>query len=329
MRHAIRAIAVATGLACAATSARGHACGPPPTLRQYVASAEPILLVRAVERRRVPAEDCDCACDSRERVTFEVVESWTGGGPRTLDMDLYSDPAGPPPVLLLVGTYDPEEGGPPEHFAIHLFKDLDDPAVAVMRKAVERASVLARQGDSPEPGLLRIHIVESLLQAATRPDGLNEASRLAYAPEPAPLVLSDGEARDVDAAAVRDDLQGWELVQVLALLDEALSPELRALVLRRVDEAVASEEPRSYLIDPLLHALGSEHGPLLEIEDDVGSEDEALPGVPSEDEREVEEPTAEEMRRWQEEADRRTAVLNARWKDFGKAWPALRRTLVR
>ena len=329
MRHAIRAIAVATGLACAATAARGHACGPPPTLRQYVASAEPVLLVRAIESRQVPAEDCTCACDSRERVTFEVLESWTGDGPRTLEMDLYPDPAGPPPVLLLVGTYDPEEGGPPGHFTIHLFKDLDDPAVAVMREAVDRAAVLARQGDSPDPGLLRIHIVESLLQAATRLDGLNEASRLAWSPQSTPLVLSDGEARDVEAAAVRDDLQGWELVQLLALLDGAPGPELRALVLKRVDEAVASEEPVSYLVDLLLQALGAEHRPLLEIADAEGSEEEALPGVPSADGREVEEPTAEEMRRWQEEADRRAEIVKARWSDFGKAWPALRKSLVR
>ena len=113
----------------------------------------------------------------------------------------------------------------------------------MVREAVDRAAVLARQGEPPDPGLLRAHIVESLLQAATRVDGLNEASRLAWAPQLTPLVLSDGEARDVEAAAVRDDLQGWELAQFLALLDGAPSPELRALVLKRVDEAVASEEP--------------------------------------------------------------------------------------
>lgn len=328
MTHAIRAMAVATGLACAAISTRGFACGPPPTLRQFVASAEPILLVQPVERRQVPAEECTCGCESQERITFEVLESWTGGGPRTLVMDLYSDPDEPQPAMLLVGTFNKERGVPPVYFPIHAFKDRDDPAVGVVREAVNRAAVLARQGESPDPGLLRVHIVESLLQAATRVDGLNEASRLAWAREPTPLVLSEQEAEDVAAAAVRDDLKGWELAQVLALLDTVTNPELRALVLNRVDEAVGSEEP-DYLVDLFLRALGSECQPLREIEDEEGVEGEALPDAPPADGLEYEEPTAEEMRRWQEEANRLAAVENQRWSEFREAWPALRKTLVR
>ncbi len=328
MTHAIRAMAVATCLACAAISTRVHACGPPPTLRQLVASAEPILLVQAVERSQVPAEECTCGCESQERITFEVLESWTGGGPRTLVIDLYSDPDEPQPAMLLVGTFNRERGVPPEYFPIHSFKDRDDPAVGVVREAVNRAAVLARQGESPDPGLLRVHIVESLLQAATRVDGLNEASRLAWAREPTPLVLSDQEAEDVAAAAVRDDLKGWELAQVLALLDEVTSPELRALVLKRVDEMVGSEEPE-YLVDVYLRALSPECQPLLEIEDEEGVEGEVLPDALPTDGLEYEEPTAEEMRRWQEEADRLAVIEKQRWSEFREAWPALRKTLVR
>jgi hypothetical protein len=321
-------MAVATCLACAATSARGHACGPPPTLRQYVASAEPILLVLAVARRQVPAEECACGCDSRERVTFEVLESWTGDGPRTLEMDVYSGPDEPQPAVLLVGTYKGEPGDPPEYFPIHAFKDRDDPAVGVVREAVNRAVVLARQGDSPDPGLLRVHIVASLLQSATRVDGLNEASRLTWAREPDPLVLSEQEAEDVAAAAVRDDLKSWELAQVLALLDDVASPELRALVLKRVDEAVGSEEP-DFLVDRFLRALGLESRPLLDIEDEEGVEGEMLPDAAPADVLEYEEPTAEEMQRWQEEANRLAAIENQKWSEFRLAWPALRTTLVR
>lgn len=328
MTHAIRAMAVATCLACAATSSRGHACGPPPTLRQIVASAEPILLVQAVERRPVPAEEFNCGCESQERITFEVLESWTGGGPQTLVMDLYSRPDEPQPAMLLVGTFNREGEVPPEYFPIHPFKDRDDPAVGVAREAVNRAVVLARQGESPDPGLLRVHIVASLLEAATRVDGLNEASRLARAREATPLVLSDQEAEDVAAAAVRDDLKSWELAQVLALLDTVTNPELRALVLKRVDEAVGSEEPE-YLVDLFLRALDSGCQPLLEIEDEDGVAGEALPDAPPADGLEYEEPTAEEMRRWQEEADRLAAIEKQRWSEFRGAWPALRKTLVR
>ena len=328
MTHAIRAMAVATCLACAVISTRGHACGPPPTLRQLVASAEPILLVQAVERRQVPAEECTCGCESQERITFEVLESWTGGGPRTLVMDLYSDPEEPQPAMLLVGTFNREQGASPGYFPIHSFKDRDDPAVDVVREAVNRAVVLARQGEFPDTGLLRVHIVASLLHAATRVDGLNEALRLAWAREATPLVLSDREAEDVAAAAVRDDLKSWELAQVLALFDEVTSPELRALVLKRVDEAVGSEEPE-YLVDLFLRALRSECPPSVEVEGEEGGEGEALPDAPLADELEYEEPTAEEMRRWQEEADRLAAVEKQRWSEFRVAWPALRKTLVR
>lgn len=328
MTHALRAMAVVTCLACAAISTRGHACGPPPTLRQTIASAEPILLVQAVERRQVPAEECTCGCESQERVTFEVLESWTGGGPRTLVMDLYSGPDEPHPAMLLVGTFNQEQGAVLGYFPIHSFKDRDDPAVGVVREAVNRAAVLARQGEFPDPGLLRAHIVESLLQAATRVDGLNEASRLAWAREPTPLVLSDQEAEAVAAAAVRDDLKSWELAQVLALFEEVTSPELRALALKRVDEAIGSEEP-DYLVDLFLRALGSERQPLLEIEDEEELEAEALPAAPPADGLEYEEPTVEEMRRWQEEADRRAAIENQKWSEFRRAWPALRKTLVR
>lgn len=328
MTHAIRAMAVATCLACAVISTRGHACGPPPTLRQLVASAEPILLVQAVERRQVPAEECTCGCESQERITFEVLESWTGGGPRTLVMDLYSDPEEPQPAMLLVGTFNREQGASPGYFPIHSFKDRDDPAVDVVREAVNRAVVLARQGEFPDTGLLRVHIVASLLHAATRVDGLNEALRLAWAREATPLVLSDREAEDVAAAAVRDDLKSWELAQVLALFDEVTSPELRELVLKRVDEAVGSEEPE-YLVDLFLRALGSECQPSVEIEDEEGVEGEALPDAPLSDGLEYEEPTAEEMRRWQEEVDRLAAIEKQRWSDFREAWPALRKTLVR
>jgi hypothetical protein len=212
----------------------------------------------------MPAGECGCDCDSRERVTFEVLERWIGDGPRNIEMDVYSGPDEPPPALLLVGTFNREGGDPPGHFPIHSFKDRDDPAVGVVRKAVDRAAALERHGDSPEPGLLRAHIVESLLRTATRVDGLNEASRLAWAKDPTPLALSEREAWAVSAAAVRDDLRGWELAQVLALLDEAASPELRSLVLKRVDEAVASEEPE-YLVDLLLRSLGVRRQPLFEI----------------------------------------------------------------
>jgi|GEM_PF-6540657 len=328
MTNAIRAMVVATGLACAAIPTRGHACGPPPTLRQVVASAEPVLLVQAVERRQVPAEECTCGCESQERVTFEVLESWTGGGPRTLVMDLYSGADEPRPELLLVGTFNRERGASPVCFPIHAFKDRDDPAVGVVREAVNRAAVLARQGESPDPGLLRAHIVASLLQSATRVDGLNEASRLAWAREPAALVLSDQEAEDVAAVAVRDDLKGWELAQVLALLGKVTSPELRALVLKRVDEAVGSEEP-DYLVDLFLRALGSACQPTLEIENEEGVEGEALPGAPAADGLEYEEPTAEEMRRWEEEANRLAEIEKQRWTEFRGAWPDLRKTLAR
>lgn len=330
MRHAIRAMAVVTCLACAAISARGLACGPPPTLRQYVASAEPILLVQAVARRQMPAEECTCGCDSRERVTFEVLESWTGDGPRTLEMDVYSGPDEPQPAILLVGTYNPEGADTPEYFPIHSFEDRDEPAVGVVREAVNRAAVLARQGDSPDPDLLRVHIVASLLRAATRVDGLNEASRLVWAREPAPFLLSDQEADDVAAAAVRDDLKGWELAQVLALLGEVASPGLRSLVLKRVDEAAGSEEP-DYFVDLFLRALEPGYRPLLEIEDEeeVEVEGEALPDAAPADGLEYEEPTAEEMQRWQEEANRLAAIEKQRWSDFREAWPALRTTLVR
>ena len=142
------------------------------------------------------------------------------------------------------------------------------------------------------------------------------------------MVLSDREAEDVAAAAVRDDLKSWELAQVLALFDEVTSPELRALVLKRVDEAVGSEEPE-YLVDLFLRALGSECQPSVEIEDEEGVEGEALPDAPLSDGLEYEEPTAEEMRRWQEEADRLAAVEKQRWSEFRVAWPALRKTLVR
>lgn len=328
MTHAIRAMAVATCLACAAISTRGNACGPPPTLRQYVSSAEPILLVQAVERSPMPAEECTCGCESQERITFEVLESWTGGGPRTLVMDLYSGPDEPQPAMLLVGTFNREQGDSPGYFPIHSFKDRDDPAIGVVREAVNRAAVLARQGEFPDPGLLRVHIFESLLQAATRVDGLNEASRLAWAREPTPLVLNDREAADVAAAAVRDDLKGWELAQVLALFEEVTSPELRALALKRVDEAVGSEEP-DYLVDLFLRALGLECEPLLEIEDEEELEAEAMPDAPPADGQEYDEPTEEEMRRWQEEASRLAAIENQKWSEFREAWPALRKTLVR
>jgi hypothetical protein len=328
MTQAIRAMAVVALLACAAVSNRGQACGPPPTLRQYVASAEPILLVQAVGRSPVPAEECTCGCESQVRMTFDVLESWTGDGPRTLVMDLYSGPDEPRPAILLVGTFNREQGASTRHFPIHAFEDRDDPAVGVMREAVGRAVVLARHGETPDPGLLRVHIVESLLQAATRVDGLNEASRLAWAREPTPFVLNDQEAEAVAAAAVRDDLKGWELAQVVALLQEAPSPELRALVLKRVDEAVGSEEPE-YLVDLYLRALGLECQPLLDIEDEDGVEGEALPGALPVDGLEYEEPTVEEMRRWQEEADRLAATEKQRWSEFREAWPALRKTLVR
>jgi hypothetical protein len=54
-----------------------------------------------------------------------------------------------------------------------------------------------------------------------------------------------------------------------------------------------------------------------------------LPDALPADGLESEEPTAEEMQRCQEEADRLETIAKERWNELRRVWPALRKTLVR
>lgn len=288
------ATAAAAGLALASP---GEACGPPPTLRELVRDAVRVVLVRAVDRQHVPSGDCAC-CDGQERVVYQVIETWKG--PHEPYLELIEWPGGegaaPPPAasLLVLFATETEAGESPVLFPrpVRTFRTLDAPEIAVLRDAVERGLELAAS-DPPDPERLRAHVLESLRHAATRLDGLLEAWRPRWARRPE-IRFDDDEARELADVVAKELATGDELAAVGSLLGGRLTPSFRALALRRLDEAFASEKPVPWA-DPLLRVLDADATDLCDRDDDEtpAAEEPGTTVPPSEPAGDAEEPEVE------------------------------------
>lgn len=312
--HAARALGVTMALVFTWWSAPASACGPPPTLREFAAHTEQIALVHAVERKQVPSEDCACSCFPQERVTFEVLETWKGSPMETFEMDLPSDA----PAVMVVGRFRQDDGDeePSRPQRILSLEGLDDPGLPALRAAASRAVALAEQGAEPDPASLRAHILESLRHPTTRLDGLVEAWGVVGGPALKGF-LSDAEAADLASVVVKERPTGEGLALLEPLLAGRLTPGLREVVLQRLDEAFASEEPEPVeWAEPLLLLLGRETA-----DADADEVEEVAP-----DAADAVDPDAQE-RRWQEEADRYEAREREKWQELRRSWPVLRATL--
>lgn len=252
--RAFLATAAATALVLASP---GEACGPPPTLRELVRDAVRVVLVRAVDRQHVPSGDCAC-CDGQERVVYQVLETWKGPHEPYLELIEWpgAEGAAPPPAasLLVLFATETEAGESPALFPrpVRTFRTLDAPEIAVLREAVERGIELAAS-DPHDADRPRAHVLASLRHGATRLDGLLEAWRPRWARRPE-IRFDDEEARELAEILAREEAPGQELAAVASLLDGRLTPSFRALALRRLDEAFASEKPVPWA-DSLLSAL--------------------------------------------------------------------------
>lgn len=322
VRHVLRALTFAIAVTCAAWSTPASACGPPPTLRELAGGVERIALVRAVERRQLPPSDCACSCTSEDRVTFEVLEAWKGAPMERFEMDRPSS-SKQEALVLLVGLFPGRDGEPPEVYPILRTESIVDADVSVLRDAVGRAVALAEQGDTPSPALLRSHILESLRHPVTRGDGLLEAWQL-QGDAGLHDFLSEAEARDLASVVEKENPGGEALANLEPILGNHLTPGLRELAMKRLDEAFASTKPEPVgWAEPLLQLLGwAEPGACAgEAEADAAEE-------PTEVDTPVDQqPTAEQLKRWEEEQARYEVRAREKWQQLRASWPALRATL--
>lgn len=322
VRHALRALPFAIGVAGAAWTAPASACGPPPTLRRLAGHVERIALVRAVERRPLPPSDCACTCGPRDRVTFEVLEAWKGAPMERFELDRPSSEKPEAPVLV-VGLF-PGRDGPPAVFPLLGQEHVVDTDIPILRDAVGRAVALAEQGETPSPALLRVHILESLRHPITRSDGLLEAWERGSDADIHEF-LSEAEASELASVVEKENPSGEALAALEPILGNRLTPGLRALALTRLDEAFASAKPDPVeWAEPLLRALGwaepdaCADAAEVEVEEPVETAD-------TDDGSAV--PTEQQLKRWEEAQARYEARERERWQQLRASWPALRRTL--
>ncbi len=323
-RHVLRALTFAIALACAAWSTPASACGPPPTLRELAGSVERIALVRAVERRQLPPSDCACTCTSDDRVTFEVLEAWKGPAIDRFELDLPSSPK-PEALVLVVGLFPGRDGESPEPYPILGREGIADADIPVLRDAVGRAVALAEQGDTPAPALLRAHILDSLRHPVTRGDGLLEAWEL-QSEAGLHEFLSDAEANDLVSVLEKENPDGEGLAILGPILGKRLTPALRELALKRLDEAFASTKPEPVdWAEPLLQLLGWEAPGSCAGDAGADAVEEGTEADESVDEPTM--PTEQQLQRWKEEQARYEAKEREKWQQLRASWPALRRTL--